>query len=120
LAKEVNNTLEITLNQVKIERDETTQHTGRIEKQVEEVFKTIYDNAKGENIPTEDKIEKITQAMETYKIQITELTELLVHATPPKVRIQREEAIVHTKIIVLAIQEIIDLCNKSTQLWTNL
>jgi hypothetical protein len=121
LAKEVNNTLEITLNQVKFERDETKKCTGRIEKQVEEVFKTISDSAQGENIPTEDKIEKITQAMETYRIQITELTELLVPSTPPEVRIQREqEATGHTESIALIIQEITELYNKSAQLWTNL
>jgi hypothetical protein len=51
---------------VKFERDGTKKHDGRIEQQIEEVFKTIPDSAQGENIPIEDKIEKITQAMETY------------------------------------------------------
>jgi hypothetical protein len=45
LANEVNNTLEITLNEVKFKRDETKKCAGRIYKKVEEVFKTIYDNA---------------------------------------------------------------------------
>jgi hypothetical protein len=34
LAKEVNNTLEIYINQVQFKRDETKQHAQRIEKQV--------------------------------------------------------------------------------------
>jgi hypothetical protein len=72
-------------------------HIERIEKQVEEVFKTISDNTQGENIPTEGKIEKITQAMEAYRVQIIELTKLLVPTTPPEVRTQREkEATGHT------------------------
>jgi hypothetical protein len=66
LANQVNNTPEITFKQVKFERDGTKKHDGRIEQQIEEVFKTIPDSAQGENIPIEDKIEKITQAMETY------------------------------------------------------
>jgi predicted nucleic acid-binding Zn-ribbon protein len=86
LVKEVNNTLVININQVKFERDETKKRTGRIEQQVEEMFKTIYDNAQGENISIEEKIEKIAQAMETYRSHITELTELLPPSTPPEVR----------------------------------
>jgi hypothetical protein len=56
LAKETNNTLEMTLNQVNFERDETKKHDGRIEKRVEEVFKTIPDSVEGDNIPTKEKI----------------------------------------------------------------
>jgi hypothetical protein len=60
LAKEVNNTLEMNLNQVNFKRDETKKNIGSIEKQVEKVFKTISDSAQGENIPIEGKIYKIT------------------------------------------------------------
>jgi hypothetical protein len=47
LANEVSKTLEMTLNQVQFERDETKKCTERIEQQVEEVFKTIPDSAQG-------------------------------------------------------------------------
>jgi hypothetical protein len=73
LAKKVSDTLKITINQVQVERDEVKQCTGRIEKWVEEVFKTIPENAEGGNIPMKEKIEKITQAMENYRSHITEL-----------------------------------------------
>jgi hypothetical protein len=53
---------------------------------VEEVFKTIPSSAQGEKIPTEEKIEKTTQAMEDYRSHIIELTELLAPITPPEVR----------------------------------
>jgi hypothetical protein len=52
LDKEVNNTLEMTLDQVKFERDETKKRAGIIEQKFEEVFKTIFDNTQGENLPT--------------------------------------------------------------------
>jgi hypothetical protein len=50
---------------------------------VEEVFKTIHDNAEGENIPTEEKIEKITLDMENYRSHIIDLKELQEPSTPP-------------------------------------
>jgi len=75
LANEVKKTLEMTLNHVLFEREEANKHTGRLEKKVEEVFKTIPDNVqKRGNIPIEEKIEKIMHAMEAYKSHIIELT----------------------------------------------
>jgi hypothetical protein len=69
-------------------------------------LKPFLTSAQGENIPIEGKIEKIAQAMETYRSHITELTELLPPSTPPEVRTQREqEATYHTKRIVLVIQK---------------
>jgi len=104
----------MTLEQVKFERDETKQFTLRIEKQVEEEFKTIADSAQGENLHTEGKIEKTTQTMEDYRSHITDFMNLLVPTTPPKVRTKREqEAIGHAKNIALIIQEMRELYKKS-------
>jgi len=88
---------------------------------VEEVLKIIHDSAQGGNIPTEEKNEKIAQAMETYISHITELTELLAPRTPPELRTQREQEVTgHMERIVLIIEEITDLYNNITHLWTNL
>jgi hypothetical protein len=70
LANEVKKTLEMTLYQVHL-RGKKQINTGIIDQQVEEVFKTILDSTQGGNIPTEEKIEKIMQAMETYRSHIT-------------------------------------------------
>jgi hypothetical protein len=61
----------MTLDQVKFERYEIKKYTGRIDKQVEEVFKIISNNTQGENITKKGKFEKISQAMEMYRVQIT-------------------------------------------------
>lgn len=71
------------INQVHFERGEAKQCTGRIDQQVEEVFKTIVDNTQGENLPIEENIEKIAQDMENYRSHITELKKLQEPSTPP-------------------------------------
>jgi hypothetical protein len=59
--------------------------------------------------------------MEAYRAHIAELMDLLVPTTPPEVRTQREKEVTsHMESIVLIIQEITELYNKSVQLWTNL
>jgi hypothetical protein len=58
LDKEVNNTLDMTLDQVKFEKDETKQRDGRIEQQVEEVFKTIVDSMQERIYPHRVKLRK--------------------------------------------------------------
>jgi hypothetical protein len=76
---------------VQFKRDTVKQHIERMEQWVEEVFKTIIDSTKGESIPTDGNIEKITQAMEAYRVHIADLTDLLSPTTLPEVRTQREK-----------------------------
>jgi hypothetical protein len=45
LANEVNRTLELKINEVQFERDKLMNNTDKIEQKLEEVFKTIPDNA---------------------------------------------------------------------------
>jgi hypothetical protein len=91
LAKNVKKTLEMKLRQVQVEREQEKERTGRIKKQMEEVFKTISESTKGGNIPTKEKIEKITHDMEAYRSHITKLKNLLSSpSTPPELRTQRE------------------------------
>jgi len=88
---------------------------------VEEVFKIIANSAQGESIPREGKIEKITQAMEAYKVHIGDLMDLLTPTITPDVRTHREqEATSHLESISLSIQEIIEVYNKSARLWIDL
>jgi hypothetical protein len=50
--KEVKEILEISLNQVQLERDEEKQCMEKLEQRLEEVFKTIPDNALAEELST--------------------------------------------------------------------
>jgi hypothetical protein len=57
--------------------------------------------------------------MEAYRIYIAYLMDLLAPTTPEIVRTQREqEFISHMESIALSTQEIIELFNRSTKLWT--
>jgi hypothetical protein len=82
LANEVKNTLDLTIDQVEFKRDTVKHRTERLEKKLEEVFKTILDNMQRENIHAEEKIEKIALAMEDYRNNITKLTKILAPGTP--------------------------------------
>jgi hypothetical protein len=120
-SNEVKRTLELTINQVQFERDTVKNLTGRIEQQVEKVFKTITDNMQEMNIQIEEKIEKILQDMEAYKSHITELTEILAPSTPLEVITQREQEVTsHSESIARSIQEITKLYKRTAQLWTDM
>jgi plasmid maintenance system antidote protein VapI len=59
--------------------------------------------------------------MENYKSHITELMALLKPRTPLEVRSQREQEVTgHKENIAHRFKEIVELYDKSTQLWTNL
>jgi hypothetical protein len=88
---------------------------------VEKVFKTIPDSTKEGNIPTKENIENITHIRDNYRSHIIELMALLQPSTPPEVRSQRmQEVTDHKENIAQSFQEIIELYNKSAQLWKSL
>jgi oligoendopeptidase F len=119
--KEVKEILEISLNQVQLERDEEKQRMEKIEQRLEEVFKTIPDNAQAEELSTEEKIQKIVQAMESYRQEITDLEEKVIPSTPPEIKAQREQQVVeYTENIEGEINIMEELYNSTTQMWTEL
>jgi hypothetical protein len=92
--------LEIALKEVQLERDEEKQCTEKLEQRLEEVFQTIPDNALAEELSTEEKIQKIAQAMEGYRQEIIDLAEKVIPSTPPEIKAQREQQVVeYTKIL---------------------
>jgi plasmid maintenance system antidote protein VapI len=59
--------------------------------------------------------------MENYRSHITELMALLQPSTPPEVRSQRvQEVTYHKENIAQSFQEIIELYDRSAQLWMSL
>jgi len=78
LTNEVKRKMELTIDHVNFERDTIKKKTTRMEKNVQEEFKKILGSAQENmSLPTEEEIEKINQAMESYRRNITELMELL-------------------------------------------
>ena len=67
------------------------------------------------------KIGKIMQVMENYKIHITDLMAQLSLRTSQEVSSQREKEVPrHMESMVQSIKDIVELYDKSTQLWTSL
>jgi hypothetical protein len=58
----------------------------KLEQILEEVFQTIPDNALAEELSTEEKIQKIMQAIEGYRQEILDLVEKVIPSTPLEVR----------------------------------
>jgi hypothetical protein len=57
-----------------------------MEKHIGIMFQTILDNAGLEEVSLEEKMKKIAEALEQYKIQIKELEEHAVPTTTPELR----------------------------------
>jgi len=57
-----------------------------MEKHIGIMFQTILDNAGLEEVSLEEKMKKIAEALEQYKIQIKELEERALPTTTPKLR----------------------------------
>ena len=70
---------------------------------------------------SEEKLRRIEKTIQHYKEKIKELEERATPTTPLEVRVQWEhEATTTTEDINWRIQRVIDLLEKSTQMWTHL
>jgi hypothetical protein len=89
--KEVKEILEISLNQVHLDKDEDKQCVEKTKQRLEEVFKTIPDNVQSEELSTKEKIQKIAQDMENYRQDIIDLEETVIPSIPLDIKEKREQ-----------------------------
>lgn len=66
-------------------------------------------------------MKKIAQTMEEYKQEIRELVEKMTSTTPPEVKSERDQhATEKSYLLALEVKEIIELYERTKQLWTSL
>jgi hypothetical protein len=121
LDREVKEILQVTCEQIMLEKEEEKKCTDNLEKNLTEVYKSIPDCVQAHEVTTEEKIQQIAQTMERYKQEIVDLTEKLTLSTPPEVWEKREkEATVHVESIVQEVKEVAELYNRTAHIWTSL
>ena len=92
-----------------------------METQIHILFQAIPDNTNEEAVSLEEKLRRIEQTIQHYKEKIKKLEEHVTPTTPPEVRARWEqEAIAAVEDIGRSIQRVIDLLEKSVQLWIHL
>jgi hypothetical protein len=96
VGREVTKMLQITCDQLTLEKEEEKKRADRLEKGLTIVYNNIPDCTQEPEDTPEGKFQNIVQVMEQYKKDITELMEKLTPSTPLEVREKREhEATVH-------------------------
>jgi hypothetical protein len=69
----------------------------------------------------EEKIKRIAKTMDGYKQMIRQLVENLKPTTPLEVKSEREkQATEHTDFIMLEVKEVVELYERTAQIWTSL
>jgi hypothetical protein len=92
-----------------------------MEHQIHMLFQAIPESTSEEVGSSEEKLRRIEKTIQEYKEKIKELEECVTPTTPPEVRAQREqEATKAAEGIDQSIQTVIELLEKSAQLWTHL
>jgi hypothetical protein len=94
ISREVKDILQVTCEQITLEKEEERQCVDKLEKQLTKVYNNISNYAQEPKVIAEEKIQKIVQPLERYKQKIAELVENFTPRTPLEVMEEREKEFV--------------------------
>jgi hypothetical protein len=123
LTKEVTDkdVLQEEYDQLRLEQDEATQRTERVKQVVQGVYNIIPEIPREEDAPLEEHVTKISESIQGFHTNITDLEVRQIPSTPPEEREKREKKMTTTIENIKSMEaECAKLYEESMGVWTQL